>query len=170
MPTGSGDADKDDVMARPMQWVSRSTGFLSLAPLTLTNFILYNSLSISSAAVKGATVTRMIVDLTFKNNALAQNNDAYWGIVPVNADASAAGGFPDPKDMTDRASWLVRGREQFNADSLSDYAQWVRVRQDLRSQRILRSEQDELHLLVENADGADTFQWAAFIRVLMKLP
>jgi len=157
-------------MPRPMQWVTRDIGPATLASGLLTNFILYNSLSITSAATKGVTITRMIVDIVAKNDALAQLNKAFWGIVPVNADASAAGGFPDPEDMTDRASWLARGRIVVNADSLSDSSQWSRTELDLRSQRILRSEQDELHLIVKNVATGFTIQWAAFIRVLLKLP
>ena len=157
-------------MPRPMQWFTRTSAFATLASAAQVNFILYNNLSLDNAATKGATVTRMVIDLIFKSDAVAQLNQVHWGIVLVNGDASAAGAFPDPGGDSDRAGWLVRGNDYVIQDSLSDSSQWTRVKLDLRSQRVLRSEADGLELILQAAVTGFTVQWAAFIRTLMKLP
>ena len=157
-------------MARPMQWFTRVQRPVVQLTGSQGDFILYNSLSLSAAATKGATVTRLIIDLIFRAESLAQFNEVAWGITTVNADASAAGALPDSDDDTDRAGWLVRGREYNIQDSLSDASQWTRVKMDIRSQRVLRSEQDELHLIVNNHATGFSVIWSAFIRTLMKLP
>jgi len=155
---------------RPMQWF---TSEQALGPLTAataqTNLILYSVLSQSNAAVKGATVTRMLVDLVMGGASLAQDIRMHWGITVVNADARAAGVFPDPSDLAETVSWLARGRLIGIQSDLSDSSQRRYAQLDIRSQRVLRSEKDELHLIVDNA-GPNTFNWAAWIRVLMKLP
>ena len=157
-------------MPRPVEWFTVETDFLSLATGAQTNKLLYNAASSSSAAVKGATVTRMIVDVRLRATSLAQLNKAFWGIVVINADARAANAFPDPAEMADRPGWLARGRLQTIQDSLSDASQWDKVQLDLRSQRILRAEGDELHLIFENGATGFTAEMSAFVRTLMRLP
>ena len=114
-------------------------------------------------------MTRTIVDLTCRANSVSQVVEMFYGIVVVNADARAAGSFPEADDMSDRPDWLVRGRMTTVTDSLFDSSQWHRVRLDLRSQRVLRSEEDELHVVIDNATAND-LSWSAFVRVLMKMP
>ena len=92
----------------------------------------------------------MIIDLRLAADSVAQRVQLLWGIVVVNADARAAGAFPDADDMTDRADWLVRGKMETIQDSLSDASQWDRVSLDLRAQRILHSEEAELHLIIDS--------------------
>ena len=157
-------------MPRPMQWVDSEARFGALAANAQSNLLLYNSLSLTAGLVKGATITRMIVDVTGRAGSVAQINYLFWGITVVNADARSAGAFPDSDDMGETAGWLARGRLVVMADSISDASQFVHARLDLRSQRILRSEKDELHLIVDNGSSSFVVDWAAMIRVLVKLP
>ena len=154
---------------RTMKWVQAETNIVALASGGVTNMLLFNSAVFGGAHVKGATVTRIITNLVFRSESLAQLNRAYWGITMVNADARAAGAFPDPDDMNDRASWLVRDKVE-NQMTAQDTSQWSRVQLDLRAQRVFRNEEEELHFLVTNAATGFTIQWGAFIRVLLKLP
>jgi len=65
---------------------------------------------------------------------------------------------------------LVRGAMNVNNSSLSDSSQWHRVNLDLRAQRVLRTEEDELHLIMNNLNTSFTVDVYAYIRVLVKLP
>jgi len=157
-------------MRRQTQWFGSRAAWSSLIASAQSNLLLYNTTSLASAPTKGTTVTRMIVTVRSRPDTIAQDVNLAWGIVVVNADARAAGAFPDPEDLGDRAGWLVRGDQLGKSANLSESSQWVITELDLRSQRILRSEQDELHLVVKNYAGATGLEWSAFIRVLMKLP
>ena len=132
--------------------------------------LLVNETELGVREVKGATVTRMLLDIRLEASSLAQQVQCHWGIVIVNADARAAGAFPDADDLGDRADWLVRGHLRTVQDSLSDASQWDRVKADLRAQRVLRSEESELHLIMDAGSDGFTMVWSAYIRVLMKLP
>ncbi len=87
----------------------------------------------------------------------------------MNADARAAGAFPDADDMSDRPGWMVRGRLQNIMLNVQDSSQWTRLHLDLRGQRRLRSEEDELQLILDSSAGF-TVEWSPFIRVLVKWP
>ena len=154
---------------RNLAWITTESPLAALASNTGTNQLLYNTTIFGGMSTKGATLTRAIVDLTFRADSVSQLSEMYYGITVVNADARAAGAFPDPEDTTDRASWVVRGREYVISSSLSDQSQLVRVLRDIRSQRLLRSIEDELHLIMRN-DGAFVCQWACYIRTLWKMP
>ena len=158
-------------MPRPLQWFSSEIYLASLADATQSNLLLYSASYQAAALVKGATVTRTIVDMHMRANAVAQPIRLTYGITLVNADARAAGAFPDPEDMAETAGWLYRARMLGIHDSVSDGAQDQKKSADLRSQRILRNERDELHLIVHNGSGGGAILfWSAFIRVLIKLP
>ncbi len=157
------------VMRRKTQWYTTQTVFQDLAAAGQTNQLLFSAASSVTGAAKGHTVTRIIVDVGMRSNAVNQNNFMTWGIVTVNADARAAGAFPDSDELTERAGWLVRGRLLNIMDTLNESSQWTGVKLDLRSQRVIRNEDEELHLIVDNA-GSFVFEWTAFMRVLMKEP
>ena len=140
---------------RALQWIMREQVNSGLASGAQDNLTLYSSAIHGNRFGKGATVTRLLVDIKLAAAVVAQRNRFYWGIVVMNADARAAGAFPDPEDETDRPSWLARGRMEVVQDSLSDASQWDRALLDLRSQRIIRNEEDELQLVVTN--GATGF-------------
>ena len=155
---------------RTTQWFTREQQLSNLGPSAVTNLGLYSQGIHGDRFETKSIVTRMIIDLTFTGDTIAQRGRTYWGIVVVNAVARAAAAFPDPEDVIDRASWLVRGCEHFNQDSLPDRSQWARVQLDLRAQRVLRSEEDELQLIVSNAGTGFSVIWSAFIRTLVKMP
>ena len=160
-----------NVRRRGMQWVdsfSSESNTLSVATLQ-TNLLLFNDTTFGGRHVKGATATRLLVDITLKADSVAQYVTMIWGITMVNADARAAGHFPDPNDIADRAAWMVRTRMMTIQASLSDSSQWERLRLDLRAQRVFRSEEDELHLIINNA-GSFTLDWSAHVRTLIKDP
>ena len=142
---------------------------MDLAAGAQTNLLLFNDATFGGRHLEGATVTRMLVKLWLRSDALTQDNILDWGITKVNADARAAGAFPDPNDFLDRASWLVRDRMYNRQSNLSDGTQWTISHMDLRAQRILRNEEEELHLILNNS-GSFVLEWAAYVRVLLKLP
>ena len=154
---------------RALFWISVHSPLNDLAGNTQTNQLLYSSVTYGGIATKGATVTRTILDLTFRPESLAQLNSMFYGITVVNADARAVGAFPDPQDLGDRVGWLVRGHEDVISSNLSDNSQLAKVRLDIRSQRILRNIEDELHLIMHNDTGS-ICQWGSFIRTLWKMP
>ena len=156
---------------RTLQWFTAFRAWTSVAALATTNLSLYSSATLLSAPVKGVTVTRTILDLRMRNDSVAQDTELAWGITTVNGDAVSAAAFPDPDDQSDRVSWLIRGRLMGNADSLSDTSQWQRDQYDLRAQRVLRDERQELHLILHNSSGgAAARSYAVFARVLMRMP
>jgi len=154
---------------RATQWFSTNQAFLSLAAGAITNVTLFGAGIQGARFIKGSTVTRMIVNIDYRADAVSQDNRVFWGIAVVNADARAANVFPQPADMSDRAGWLVRGRENVMANSRFDVTQFSRVRLDLRSQRVLRNEEEELQLIYEN-NGTNLFSTSVFIRLLIKWP
>ena len=153
---------------RGTEWFTTDRGFTALGSGSQDNVTLFNASLVGARFVKGTTITRMLIDFIVKNDAIAQTNILYWGIVTMNADARAAGAFPDPLDVSDRAGWMVRGKILTNADSLSDSSQWARKTLDIRSQRILHTEEDELQLILESSGTGFTLQWATYIRTLVK--
>ena len=153
---------------RPLQWYDTELEFATLAVGGQTNLLLYNAVSLGARNIKGATVTRMLLDFDLRSDSLAQLNRLRWGIVMMNADARAAGAFPDPGDPSDRAGWLARGRMN-NMMTSQDASQWTTRHHDLRSQRIFHTEEDELHLILDN-NGGFILSFSAYIRLLVRLP
>ena len=154
---------------RPFEWYSVRADWGALTTGAQTNLLMYNAIVHGPRNLKGATVTRIIGDIKIRSETVAQDNTGIFGIVVVNADARAAAAFPDADDYTDRVDWLYLGRLQNKQSDLSDASQWTTMNLDLRAQRILRSEEDELHLVVDSI-SAFTFEWTANLRTLVKLP
>jgi len=156
---------------RVKEWFSTQQAFQDLADGGQTNLTLFSAALVGPRFIKGATVTRMLIDIALRADSVAQTARLFWGIVPMNADARAAGAFPDADDMSDRPGWMIRGQLTTIQASLSDSTQWDRRFLDIRSQRVLRNEEEELQLIVDNlSGGAVVGEWAAFIRVLMLMP
>ncbi len=154
---------------RPFEWYSAFIDFADLAAGSQTNMLMYNAVTHGTRNIKGATITRMLMELVVRSNSVAQDNILFWGIVIVNSDARAAAAFPEPRDVSDRPDWLARGRMQNKQSDLSDSSQWTTKTLDLRTQRIIRAEEDELHLIIDN-DGSLIFEWSAYVRTLVRLP
>ncbi len=155
---------------REMEWFTGKTGFAGLTTASLTNFTLFNAISVGARFIKGTTITRILMDLTFRSPSVAQNNEASYGVLIMNADARAAGAFPNPDDVSDRAGWMFRGRGQNITSSVSDGSQWTRLTHDNRSQRVLRTEEDELQFVIETPATGFTIEWSLYVRVLVKWP
>ena len=154
---------------RPMQWYDRFTAFANLTAGAITNHNLYTASIHGVRNIRGATLTRMIFEMHLRSDAVAQENNVNWGILIMNADARAAGAFPDPDDESDRAGWIVRGRLFSMQSDLSDYSQWTHRELDLRAQRIFRDEESELQLILKN-NGSFVAEWAIYLRMLIRLP
>ena len=154
---------------RPTEWYTTDHPFTALGSGTGANFTMFNAISHGAQRILGSTITRNIIDVRLRASAVAQLVVVHWGIVVMNADARAAGAFPDPEDVSDRADWLVRGKLHTIQASLSDSSQWDRMSLDLRAQRRLHSEEDELQL-IWFASGGFTAEFAAYIHTLIKLP
>ena len=155
---------------RGFEWFTGNLNFTNIASDGQLNFTLYNAATHGVDKIKGSTITRMLIDMIMRNTAVAQTNQLFWGITIMNADARAAGAFPDADDVSDRADWLVRGRLMGNADSLSDSSQWSRTHLDLRTQRMMRAEEDELQLVMDAGGTGFTLDVSAFVRVLVRTP
>ena len=154
---------------RERQWFTSATGFTGLAAGDQTDVQLYNATIHGPRFMKGATVQRMIINMTIRSPSLAENNTLFWGIVVVNEDARIAGALPEADDTADRADWLVRGRLQNITSSVPDGSQWTHRNYDIRSGRTLRSEEDGLLMILDNL-GSFTVEFSQFTRVLMLMP
>jgi len=119
---------------------------------------------------KGATVTRMIVQLFLLANTIDILGRIQWGIVLVNRDAADVVVFPDPGVANDRADWLVRGAESLLMSDINDGSQAVRVSRDLRAQRMLRDRQATLQFVIDQGASGMTVTYDLFVRVLIRLP
>ena len=156
---------------RGLQWFTSVLSMGALSDSGQTNLPLYTVANVSAQFIKGSTVTRTLVDIRIAANSVAQRVILFCGLVVINADAASAGVFPDPGDSSDRAGWLGRWRMETIQDSLSDSSQEDHVKLDLRSQRILRAEEDEYHLIVQNLSGSSfVLNWEAYVRALIRLP
>ena len=154
---------------RPFEWYTANQFFTNLAANAQGNLLIYNAIQHGVRGIKGATVTRLLVDIELQPDSVGQNVVMFWGITMVNADARAALAFPEADDPADRADWLGKGRLQTSSSDLFDGSQWHRVHRDLRAQRVFHSEEDELHLIVDSGT-VNVLTWSAFIRVLIRLP
>ena len=158
-------------MPRAMQWITSYVGFGPLLGSgSQTNVPLYTVADRGPGFIKGSTVTRMVIDIRMRASALAQLVVLNWGILLVDGEAAAVGILPEADDLSERAGWMVRGVLTTIQDSLSDSSQWDRAQMDIRSQRVLRAERDELHLILDAGTTGFALEWHVFIRVLMKLP
>ena len=155
---------------RVFQWYSKELRAQTLAAGAATNLPLFSVADVTATAIKGATVTRTLMYLRLSGASIAETNLLYWGLVLVNADAAVAGAFPDPQDLSDRPGWIGRGRLENNMSlSINDSSQWTVLNLDLRSQRILHTEETEYHLVLDN-DFIFIGIISAFVRTLMRMP
>ncbi len=156
--------------ARPVQWYSTIMPLTSLASAGQITVSLLSVATVPLARIRGSTITRIVMKLRAHSTNLATLHEVHWGIVLMNADAVAAGGFPDADDASDRADWMVRGWLSARAASLSDQSQDDVTELDLRAQRILRSEEEDLRLIMDADASGSIVQLSAFVRVLLKYP
>ena len=158
-----------DRNSRPLEWYDSRQASTTLLAGAQANLTLYNAVSHGPRNLKGATITRLIIDFALSASSVGQRSEVFWGIVLMNADARAAGAFPDADDFTDRADWMVRVRSEVSQLDLTDSSQWDRRRLDLKSQRIIHSEEDELQFIIDSVSAFSCI-WTLFVRALVRLP
>jgi len=153
---------------RRFEWFSSIIGFTALASGAQTSVNLLTNQP--EATRKGSTVTRILLNLVHKADAVAQLTEFHWGIVFIDSDAAAAGAFPEADVVSDRPDWLARGWSATIADNLSASPRWNRTILDLRMQRICRAEDDELHLILDASASGFSLDFGLFARTLVRLP
>ncbi len=150
---------------RRMQWFSEQA---SEAPIALSAQLTLNILSgLLADLAKNATITRVLLSMFITPDTIAQVSHTSFGVVLVNSDAAAAGAFPDADDMTDRVDWMMRDRSRNMVSSLSDSSQSWKREYDLRGQRVIRTEESGLYIILDQSiNGGVTV--STFSRVLVK--
>ena len=152
-------------MARTLRWHETIIGSTALAGGAQTNHEL--AATIESSETRGATVTRMIIDISMHPEALTVIHETYWGITILPIEAVQAGAFPEA-DAIEEANWLVHGRMYARSENLSDSSRDPRVMLDIRSQRIFRARTDRLHIILDNQPNA--VNYSMFVRTLVRTP
>ena len=153
---------------RALEWFSTLADAQSVTSGSQSNNSLLSLMDTS--VTKGATITRIILQLVIHLGSTAVNSRLKYGIVIVSEDAAAANAFPDADVSSDQADWLVRGAEMLRVSDANDGSQFVRVFRDLRAQRILRSADDQLHFIIDQDSSGITATYELFTRVLVRLP
>ncbi len=159
-----------DRTRRPTEWYSVDTVPFSMASGTQVGITLYSAVLQGARNILGSTITRTLLDFSLRGDSVAQEVAVFWGLLVMNADAVSASAFPEADDMSDRPDWLARGRMQTIQASLSDSSQWRRLMLDLRSQRVLRSEEDVYVLILDATTSGFQLNFSSFIRTLVTLP
>ena len=120
---------------------------------------------------RGATVTRVLLTVSFRVSLIDTGTVAFYGVCMVHEDVAAGGvGIPDPAEDTDQPGWLMRDMARLTVSDLEDQAQVVTIRADLRAQRKFRGVSENLHLVVENwSAGVASFNFDVLSRVLVRL-
>ncbi len=123
--------------------------------------------ALASDLKKGATITRVLLDLWIAPDTVAQITHTSYGLVLENIDQASAGGHPDADVNSDQADWLLRNRSRNTAAAISDSSQLFHRTYDLKAQRVLRSEQMSLYLIVDQSSGGGIVMFYS-TRVLIK--
>ena len=155
---------------RRLEWFDSILGFTTIADGGQTSQTLFDANVLGAIGVKGATITRQIVKIIMRPTVLVTISELHYGITIVNADALTASAIPEADVVSDRADWMVRGWLAAFSNSLSDSTQTDRVMADIRTQRIMRSEEDALIVIYDNALNGVSIQVAHFIRTLIRMP
>ena len=124
--------------------------------------------NLADTNTKGATVTRIITRVVTRPDSISELSFSHFGIAIVNADAAAAGAFPDADVETDNVRWLLRGMHINVSTSLNSPEEHRISDYDLKAQARFRSEQEELHFILDQG-GFGVFL-DLMVRVLVKLP
>ena len=123
---------------------------------------------------KGATVTRLLLEMSWIADADSARKVMNWGITYVNSDAVVALAFPDPSSTLDTPDWIARGQQFAVANSAIASSPGYNVTRkslDLRSQRICRAEDDELYFIIDtDAITAGGVFFNHMFRTLVRLP
>ena len=151
---------------RPFQWFTRiiEGQVVAAGAQACTDLLV----GLPDANTKGATVTRVIMRLVTRPDTINELSHTLFGIAIVNADAAAAGAFPDADVEGDNVRWLVRGLHVNDSTSINSPEEHRISDYDLKAQARFRSEQEELHLILDQ--GSFGIRFDLLCRILVKLP
>jgi len=120
--------------------------------------------------LKGHTLTRIVGRLIIAPDAVSEITNTLIGIAIVNSDAAAENAFPDSSDEQDNVRWLVRDISDNRSSSLSSRSNvQPDLVYDLRAQVLFRSDQEELHLILDQSSGGGVLVSFLF-RMLLRMP
>ncbi len=154
---------------RTVKWFTTKDIDQALLDAATDNFTL--STGLAAANKKGATVTRLIVDLNARTDTLGSIKHLYWGIVLI-ADGFTTATLPDPEVEGDRADWMVRGVMHTGAPALgTEFGAAAQINLDIRSQRRIPTEDFSLQLIISDSGaGAGGLLFTHLTRTLVRLP
>ncbi len=119
---------------------------------------------------KGATVTRLILTLDIRPTVVDTFCNLFVGITTWSNEAFLAGIMPDSDDDADMGvGWMYRGRLWTMMSNLTDApGLGASLLLDLRSQRVLTSEDQSLFLVVDQDASGINLTMNFLARVLIK--
>ena len=158
---------------RARQWITTLRNNQALIPGVGIEFDLAADLTAGNR--KGATIQRTLLELWVRNDTVNSVHHVDFGrcdwFMWIDADAAAAGGFPDPNNETEQADWLMRGRMMVVTEAINLLTPLNHRMYDLRSQRICRAENDQLMLILQTSALAGGGIFVSFLsRVLLLKP
>ena len=118
----------------------------------------------------GATLVRLIGDVRIWPGDASNITEGFMGISPVDAEANAAGAFPEPATDTS-ARWLWWKRFFVGTQATGELGTGLgeNFHFDLKMRVLLRDRLMTVQLLVENDDGTHTFLVGVGVRALLQL-
>ena len=117
---------------------------------------------------KGAVVIRIIFAMSFRALTAGAFPQMVFGITMINADADAAGAFPDADVAGDQPGWMMRALVKAT-DGVDNPIE--KYSADLRSKRAYRGADDNLKIILDNAAAASgSIIATGLIRTLIRLP
>jgi len=156
-------------LSRAFRWVTRLQTESPTAAGAQTCVDLLAPYSSVVDNLKGHTVTRILLTLTATPDAINEIGQVFYGIAIVNADAAAASAFPDADIESDNVRWLLRDYMDTRMTNLNDGSQKETRTYDLRAQALLRSDQEEVHLILDRT-GVGGMLHSMLSRVLLRMP
>jgi len=154
---------------RILKWFTTLKNGQALSDNSQITFDLLADLSVSQT--EKATITRILLEFYLRNDTVQNDKVMDWGIVLLAGEAVSAGAFPDADDEDERVDWLGRGRI-VNTTDLLFRPENMRFRAyDLRAQRIIRDEFQQLRLILDvDSNGTGGLFVNVFCRVLLRMP
>ena len=154
---------------RLLKWFTTLRNLQALADNSQITFQLLEDLTVSQT--EGSTITRILIEIWIRNDTVQNEKTMDWGIVLLGGEAVAAGVFPDADVEDERVDWLARGRMHGYTNGLFINQDNSHVERDLRAQRIVRDEFQQLRLIFNSDTNGTGGLFVTFItRVLLRMP
>jgi len=153
---------------RKTAWFGGLTDPATLAPGLQSNVNLTTELPDTTEnpiGKQGLTILRMFATLRINSTDANLSVEGSFGFIMVDGDAVAAAAFPDPFSDVE-ADWTFWDRRVFLPPS--DAMQHMSI--DSKAKRVFRGNDDNLMLIVQNDDAAQTLEFALGFRLLIGLP